>query len=306
MRTNLVCKSKVERKYNTQVMGSNKITYTPYTAGLAANEQNYSDGKLRQGSVIHIGYDVSGDFPEQKFAEALTPATTELAQAHAKSVEFGYHRQPSHIEFSLSNLQDVSDVNINAGILNRMLMQYDYEHFHGKYGNAGMFNNEKSIQLDSTVFEISSITDVFTIIESLYQEMGILGITEADYPNITMSYSSDVAALIRKPIAISGSSITTGRNEIQSAYSGMVLKEVPMHLQAGQHISLTYRPAITNHHASLPGIYSKEEGDHGMHMKTLFTYESASNEIEAKGAYVYQMVSTPTSRAIKTAQRTKK
>lgn len=303
MRTNLVCKSKVERRYNTQVMGSNKITYNPYTASLAANEQNYSDGKLRQGSVIHIGYDVAGEFPEQKFAEALTPATTELAQAHAKSMEFNYQRQPSHIEFSLSNLQDVSDVNINAGILNRMLMQYDYEHFHGKYGNAGMFNNDKSIQLDSTVFEISSIADVFTIIESLYQEMGILGITEADYPNITMSYSSDVAALIRKPIAVSGSSITTGRNEIQSAYSGMVLKEVPMHIQAGQHISLAYRPAITNHHASLPGIYSKEEGDHGMYMKTLFTYESASNEIEAKGAYVYQMVSTPTSRAIKSAQR---
>ncbi|WP_165312990.1 hypothetical protein [Vibrio ziniensis] len=306
MPTNLVCKSKVERRYNAKVMGSNKLTYTPYTASLAANEEDYSDGKLRQSSVIHISYDVTGAFPEQKFAEALTPATTELAQAHAKPIEFQYHRQPTHVEFQLSNLQDVSDVNINAGILNRMLMQYDYEQFHGAYGNAGMFNNDKSVQVDTTAVEINNLADVFTVIEALYVEMSVLGITEADYPNITLSYSSDVAALLRKPIVVSGSSMTTGRSELGAAYSGMVQKEVPNVLQAGSHISLAYRPAITNHHSSLPGIYSKQEGDHGISMKTLFTYESASNEIESKGTYVYQTVTTPTSRALAKAKASKK
>lgn len=299
MRTNLVCKSKEERRYNAQVMGSNKLTYIPYTSSLAANEEDYSDGKLRQSSVIHINYDVTGTFPEQKFAEALTPATTELKQAHAKAVEFGYHRQPTHVEFTLSNLQDVSDVNINAGILNRMLMQYDYEHFHGAYGNAGMFNNEKSHEHDSTPVEIGTVADVFTVIEALYLDMAVLGVTEADYPYITLSYSSDVAALLRKPMIISGSSVTTGRSEIATAYNGMQQKEVPNVLQAGSHISLAYRPAITNHHASVPAIYSKAQGDvHGMSMKTLFTYESASNQIESKGAYVYQKVTTPSSRAL--------
>ncbi len=47
MRTNLVCKSKVERRYNAKVMGSNKLTYIPYTPSLSANTEDYSDGKLR-------------------------------------------------------------------------------------------------------------------------------------------------------------------------------------------------------------------------------------------------------------------
>ncbi len=284
------------------------LPFTPYDSHLIPSQSTiiltlslYYLGsiQLRQASVIHINYDVTGSFPEQKFAEALTPATTELAQAHAKPIEFKYHRQPTHVEFSLSNMQDVSDVNINAGILNRMLMQYDFEQFHGAHGNAGMFNNDKSVQHDSVAVEIGTIADVFAVVEALYLEMSVLGVTEADYPNITLSYSSDVAALLRKPITISSGSITTGRSELSTAYSGMVQKEVPNVLQAGSHISLAYRPAITNHRASLPGIYSKANGDvHGLTQVTLFTYESAANEIESKGTYVYQMVTTPTSRAL--------
>ncbi|KIP71397.1 hypothetical protein SN11_16805 [Vibrio harveyi] len=301
MATNIVVKSKVERKYNAKVMGSNKITYLPYTANLAANDENYSDGKLKQATTISISYDVAGKFPEQKFAEALTPATTELAQAHALESQFAYHRQPTHVEFTLSNMQDVNDVNINAGILNRMLMQYDYEHFHGSYGNAGMFKNENSIELDTTAVSITSIQDVFVMIESLYTEMAAkLGLTESDYGSITLSYTSDIAAIIRKPIVVSGTSVTTGKVQISAAYEGMNQKEVPSILQTGSHMSMTYRPNVTNHHGSIPGIYSKANGDaHGLTQKTLFTYETASNEIEGKGAYVYQKTETPSSKAAK-------
>ncbi|CAH1521286.1 Whole genome shotgun sequence [Vibrio owensii] len=298
MRTNLVCKSKVERRYNAKVVGSNKLTYVPYTPSLAANEENYSDGQLRQSEILHINYDVTGAFPEKQFAQALTPTTTELAQAHAKPIEFSYKRQPTHVEFSISNLQDVSDVNINAGILNRMLMQYDYEMFNGKYGNAGMFNSANSVEVDDQVFAISTIADVFIVIEALHAEMSILGITESDYPRITLSYSSDVAALLRKPISVSSGAMTTGRSEIAAAYPNMTQKEVPNVLGAGSHLSLAWRSGITNHHASLPGIYSKQEGDHGLSMKTLFTYESAANQIEEKAGYVYQKTSTPNSRAL--------
>lgn len=299
MATNIVVKSKVERKYNAKVMGSNKITYLPYTANLAANDENYSDGKLKQATTISISYDVAGKFPEQKFAEALTPATTELAQAHAKETQFAYHRQPTHVEFTLSNMQDVNDVNINAGILNRMLMQYDYEHFHGSFGNSGMFANENSVEIDSVVFTVNSISEVFVLIEALYTEMAAkLGLTENDYGSITLSYTSDIAGIIRKPMMISGTSVTTGRTEIAAAYPNMVLKEVPSVLQTGSHMSMAYRPNLTNHHGSIPGIYSKANGDaHGLTQKTLFTYETASNEIEGKGAYVYQKTETPASKA---------
>ncbi|HIF5796788.1 hypothetical protein [Vibrio parahaemolyticus] len=308
MATNIVVKSKVERKYNARVMGSNKLTYIPYTPNLAANDINYSDGKLKQASTISINYDVAGKFPEQKFAEALTPATTELAQAHAKEVSFTYHRQPTHVEFTLSNMQDVSDVNINAGILNRMLMQYDYEHFHGAHGNAGMFNNSNSVELDSTVVAIASMAEVFKVIEALYSQMAVeLGVTEADYPNITLSYTSDIASIIRKPLVISGDSVTTGKTQISSAYAGMVQKEVPSVIRTGSHISLTYRPAVNNHHGSIPGIYSKADGDaHGLTQKTLFTYESAANEIEGYGAYVYQKTSTAAAKAAADRAKAKK
>ncbi|MGD1335044.1 hypothetical protein ACP6H1_21755 [Vibrio harveyi] len=301
MATNIVVKSKVERKYNAKVMGSNKLTYMPYTASLASDDTNYSDGKLRQASVISINYDVAGKFPEQKFAEALTPATTELAQAHAKETQFTYHRQPTHVEFTLSNMQDVNDVNINAGILNRLLMQYDYEHFHGAYGNSGLFKNPNSIEYDDKVVEVNSMAEVFAIIEALYVEMSTqLGVTEADYPNITLSYSSDVATIIRKPLVIASTSVTTGKTQIASAYPNMVQKEVPNVLNAGSHISMTYRPNVNNHHGSIPAIFSKADGDaHGLTQKTLFTYESASNEIEGKGAYVYQKTQTPTSKSSK-------
>ncbi|EGQ7651866.1 hypothetical protein AKH15_08605 [Vibrio parahaemolyticus] len=300
MATNVVCKSKVERRYNAKIMGSNKRTYVPYTANLAGTDEDYSDGKLQQATVIHINYDVTGKFPDDKFAEALTPSTTELAQAHAKEVEFSYHRQPTHIEFRLSSMQNVNDVNINAGLLNRLLMQYDYEHFHGKHGNSGMMQNKNAIEYDETVVTISDISGVLTVINAIYEEQAkALGLGEADHVNMTLSYTSDIAAIMRKPITSSGGDVVTGKSAVQRAYENVKMLEVPSILGTSSHISLTYRPAVNNHHGSVPGIYSKESGDHGLVQKSLFTYESAANELEAKGSYVYQLTETAASRALK-------
>lgn len=300
MATNVVCASKVERRYNAKIMGSNKRTYVPYTANLAGTDENYSDGKLKQASIIHINYDVTGKFPEEKFAEALTPATTEFAQAHARPIEFQYHRQPTHVEFRLSNMQDVNDVNINAGILNRLLMQYDYEHFHGAYGNAGMMTNKNAVEADSTVVGVSDLSGVLTVVGALYEEMAMyLGIGEAEHTQMTLSYTSDIAAIMRKPITASGGDVVTGKSAVMRAYDNIVFKEVPTHLGAESHISLAYRPSINNHHGSVPGIYSQELKDHKLVQKSLFTYESAANEIESKGAYCYQKTETAVSKVLK-------
>lgn len=307
MATNVVCKSKVERRYNTKIMGSNKRTYVPYTANLAANDNNYSDGKLQQATVIHINYDVSGKFPDDKFAEALTPATTELAQAHAKEIEFSYHRQPTHVEFRLSSMQNVNDVNINAGILNRLLMQYDYEHFHGKHGNSGMMQNKNSVEYDSTVVAVSDISSVLTVVNALYEEQTtLLGTGEADHVNMTLSYTSDIAAIMRKPITSSGGDVVTGKAAVSRAYENIKMVEVPSILGTESHISLTFRPSVNNHHGSIPGIYSKEDGSHGLTQKNLFTYESAANELESKGAYCYQKTETAASKALKAKALAKK
>ena len=300
MATNILTKSKVERQYNAKIMGSNKLSYIPYTSNLAGDVINYFDGKLRQSSVVSISWDVgNGKFPDEMIAEALSPATTELAQANATEVEFSYHRQPFHVEFTLSNMQDVNDVNINAGLLNRLLMQYDYAHFHGTNGNAGMFNNANSIQLDTTVVATNDLAAIITVIDALLTEMAIAyGIRESEYPNITLSYTSDVAAIVRKPITTAGGNVITGKSTIMSTFGGMRHEEVPPVLGAVPHISLAYRPGINNHRGALPALYSTANGDaHGLTKKQLFVYDSAANEIEGKGAYVYQKVSTPSSRA---------
>ncbi|UKA23379.1 hypothetical protein IHC92_20725 [Photobacterium damselae subsp. damselae] len=302
MATNILTKSKVERQYNMKIMGSNKLSYVPYTSNLAGDVIDYFDNKLKQSSIISVSYDVaSGKFPEEKLAQALSPSTTELAQASATQLEFSYHRQPSQVEFTLSNMQEVNDVNINAGILNRMLMQYDYEHFHGSYGNVGMFNNPNSIQLDTTAVATDDLASIITLIDALLTEMAVnYGIRESEYPNITLSYTSDVAAIIRKPITTAGGNIVTGKTTIQSTYGGMDHQEVPPVLGIESHISLAYRPGINNHRAALPSLYSTANGDaHGLTKKNLFVYDCAANEIEGKGAYVYQKVTTPASRAKK-------
>lgn len=302
MATNIITKGKVERKYNGAVMGSNKLTYNPYTSNLAANTVSYYDGKLRQSSVVHINYDLNGKFPEEEFAEALTPSSTEYTQASGREVEFSYHRQPVHVEFTLSNMQEVNDVNINAGILNRMLMQYDREHFLGKFGNAGMFNNKNSIEHDSSKpIPVNNLSELIALIDVLYNEMSTYyGIRESEYPSITLSYSSDVASIIRKPITTSSDNVVTGKSVVNETYKGMTHEEVPTIIGAGSHVSLTYRPAINNHRSALPGIYSHANGDaHGLTKKTLFTYESAANEVEGKGGYVFQRTETPASKSLK-------
>lgn len=296
MATNIVCMSKTERKYNAKIMGSNKRTYVPYTANLAGVDENYSDGKLSQGKITTINYDVTGKFPEDRFAEALTPAMTEFAQAHARETEFSFHRQPTHVEFKLSKMQNVNDINVNAGILNRLLMQYDYEHFHGAYGNFGMMNNPNSKEIDSTAVGVSDISSILTVVGALYEEMTmLLGLGEADHAQMTLSYTSDIAAIMRKPITSTGGDVVTGKSAVMRAYESVVFKEVPSILGAGSHISLAYRPAITNHHGSVPGIYSKEDGPHKLSQSSLYTYESAANEIESKGAYCYQKTETSAS-----------
>lgn len=302
MATNILAKSKVERQYNAKIMGSNKLSYIPYTSNLAGDKVNHFDGKLRQSSVVYINWDVaSGKFPEEQLADALTPATTNLAQVSGKEVEFAYHRQPFHVEFTLSNMQDVNDVNINAGILNRLLMQYDYAAFHGSNGNLGMFENPNSIELDTSPVATDDLAAIITVIDSLLSEMAIkYGIRESEYPNITLSYTSDVAAIIRKPITMAAGNIITGKSTIQSTYGGMRHEEVPPVLGAESHISLAYRPGINNHAGALPALYSSANGDaHGLTKKNLFIFDSSANEIEGKGAYVYQKVTTPASRTKK-------
>lgn len=307
MATNVVCKTKEERRYNAKIMGSNKRTYIPYTPNLAANDENHSDGKLLQTTVTIISYDVTGRFPDDKFAEALTPSTTELAQAHAKEIEFSYHRQPTHIEFRLSNMQSVNDVNINAGILNRLLMQYDYEQFHGAHGNVGMMQNANAVQYDDAVVAVSDLTGVLTVVNALYEEQTtLLGAGEADHINMTLSYTSDIAAIMRKPITSASGDVVTGKSAVQRAYENVKLVEVPSVLGTESHISLTFRPSINNHHGSAPGIYSKETGSHGLTQKSLFTYESAANELESKGAYCYQLTETAASKAAKAKTAAKK
>lgn len=300
MSTNVVCMGKIERRYNAKIMGSNKRTYVPYTANLAGDDENYSDGRLQQATVIHINYDVAGKFPEDKFAEALTPATTELAQAHAREVEFKYFRQPTHVEFSLSSMQNVNDVNINAGILNRLLMQYDYEHFHGAYGNLGMMANPNAKEVDSGQVVIQDISGVLIVVGALYEEMSMyLGTGEADHAQMTLSYTSDIGAIMRKPITSAGGDVVTGKAAVMRAYDHIIFKEVPSVLQVDSHISLAYRPSVNNHHGSIPGIYSKEDGPHKLTQCNLFTYESASNELESKGAYCFQKTETTMSKALK-------
>ena len=299
MATNILTKTKIERQYNAKIMGSNKLSYVPYTSNLAGDVIDYFDGKLKQSTIICVSYDVaSGKFPEEKLAQALSPSTTELAQASATQTEFSYNRQPSQIEFTLSNMQDVNDININAGILNRMLMQYDYEQFHGVYGNLGMFENSNSILLDTAAVAINDLASVITVIDALLTEMAInYGIRESEYHNITLSYTNDVAAIVRKPITTAGGNVITGKSTIMSTYGGMVHEEVPLVLGAESHISLAYRPGINAHRGALPSLYSTANGDaHGLTKKNLFVYDSAANEIEGKGAYVYQTVTTPSSR----------
>lgn len=286
MPTNILTKNDAIVEYNNKVMGTNRIKYPTYVTTLAGNNTDHYTGQLKTSAKKTISYDVTGKFPEDLLAETLKAASNTLPQANAAPKEFTYYREPKVVEFVLSNIQSVDTTNIEAGILNRLLMQYDLEAWAGSNGNTGIWTNDNAVELDPTVKTISSASDVLAVVGSLLTEMAIYhGVREANYPEITLSYTPDIAALLKKPI---GTTTSLGGTLLSQAYEGMKREEVPSLLGADSHISLTYRPSANFHHGGMPAVYSTEDGAHGLSKSILFAYETAAMELEAKGAYCYQ------------------
>lgn len=289
MTTNILTKDQEIVEINNAVVGSARLRYNPYIRHCIGNEDDHYDGQLREKIHKTVDYVVAQGFPEDKFAEAITSAATEFAQAQGKTVSSVYNRLPIVIEFVVSELQDVSVNNVYAGILNNMLKQFDRLAYNGGYGNKGINGNA-----NVTILPTVSVTDVPSILSAVskgYAELRKVGVRKSDYSGVAVGMTSGVASFLDSNMIETES----GMSLLENTYKDSEIDEIPVTVYGitTEYIELYFRPMITIEHGAVPSVYSQESRNHGLDMSTLFAFESMAIKIEEKGAVVRIPVTLP-------------
>lgn len=284
-----------------EIYGSNRVDYLLFVMGLCGNEEVYPTNELQEANHTKVTYDVTQKFPEDQFVAAMKPTQTELAQVHGAPSKFKYCQFPYGVEFILSKMSGVNATNIGAGIVKNMLKAYDSQSYLGAGENTGVKGNPKAnevaadwqgdydslkTQIDAAMVDLREATDI----------------TSDNYPSVTFSYTASIGTVLNQIDNYNVSNM----EKLQKAYPGMLMREIPSNLEKGSDLFLlNYRPMMTYHRASVPGVNAQEQGKYGKSLDTLYAYESTAVEVEVNGALqIYTL--TNVSAAAKAAAKAKK
>lgn len=263
------------------VYGSNRMTYTPLSIGLAGNTKSYDAGKLEEKTHTTVNYDVAQKFPQDGLAEALKATQTELKQVHGVSSEFQYVQYASGVEFNISNMAGVDPVNIRAGITNNLAKEWDTAVFYGDgLNNHGYVNHPKATIYTSPA-ALSFATLVAEMQKAVTNIKGISDVTSSNLARVRFVHDSEIAAILD---VYEAGATQTNREKLEKLFPGMPMEEAPQHLLNGGKFLMVLSEMVTLHHASLPGLYATEAGKYGLSESSLFTYESTAVELEIAGA----------------------
>lgn len=285
MPSNILYRNDDMLESNNEIYGTNKVRYVPWINRIVGSEKNYSNGKLGEMTIKSIGYDLTQKFPESKLAQLIKATSTEFAQATANPREFSYTKSVLGVEFIISNLKGADMSNVEAGILNELMKQYDVDGYSGGFGNKGVNNNPVLVETASAA--ISTIDTLMDAISKGRKTMkDKLGITDDDFSDVLMGYSSGIADVYNKRTGD-----TTGRKMVKDTFPDIEMGEIPKFITDSvgadkQYLEFYYKPMLKMHHGAAPSKYNTEEGAHGLSASSLFVYETIGVEGEATGAIV--------------------
>lgn len=282
MPANILYKDDEMLESNNSIYGTNKVRYTPWINKIVSSETNHSNGKLGEMSIKEIGYDLTQKFPEDKLAQVIKSTSTELAQAHANPREFVYTKSVLGVEFVISNMKNANMSNVEAGILNELMKQYDADGYSGSLGNKGVVNNPMLVTGENKllVTDIDSLMGAITAGRKLMKDS--IDITDGDFSSVLMGYSGGISDIMDKK-----SGDVTGRKMVSDTFPTLAMEEMPKFISGGsQYLEFYYKPMLKMHHGAAPSKYNTEAGKHGLSSSSLFIYESIGIEAEAKGAIV--------------------
>lgn len=278
MNGNFMTVDKPMVEQNEAVYGSNRVNYIPMVMGICGNMVSYAIGRLVEQQHQRVNYDLTQKFPVDKVSEVLKSTQTELPQVTGAPRIFQYLQHPEAVEFIRSNMNGVSVVNINTGIIKELLKKWDYQAYIGVNGNVGLKNNPGTV---SNTVPWADYNALKTQVDAAVNRLkAVTSLTTDEYADLNFTYTAGVAGLLSE----TNSENISNREKLQKAYPGMVFREIPAVLESAEQFYISYRPMLTFHHASVPGVYNTEAGDHGLSDKTLYTFESVAVEIEEIGA----------------------
>lgn len=279
MNSDVMTHDSVRVQQTDAAYGSNRISYDLFVMGLCGGDQAWSVGTLQEQRHQQVNYDVTQQFPDDEFAQALKATQTEIAQVTGAPIVFNYNQQPYGVEFILSKMTGVNAVNISAGIIKNLLKKFDYGVYIGVDGNFGLKNNPNAV---STAAALTSYAEFKAAVDAAIVRLkAATDFSSSNYSDVNLSYSGDIVTFLGE----TDINNTSNRQKLLSAYPNLVLEELPSNLEKSAtlfHLSL--RPMLTFHHASLPAEFAKEMGKYKLSEGTLYTYESAAVEIEVSGA----------------------
>lgn len=289
MATNVLSRNEAAVEQNNAVTGSNRLRYMGYVNHLIGGEINKSTGQLEESTTKQVEYDVLQKFPDDILAEVLKSSATEFPQVQAQGKEFKYCKTALVVEFVLSNIQGIKNTsNIEAGILNQLLMQYDAQTYTGALGNYGFTDNPNKVELAAQ--DMTTAAGITAAIGLALKEMKKIGIRKTDYNQIAVGISTEIADIWDQVDAGNANGMTIG-NIVEAAYPDISFDEIPEVISdqmglANGYLEVAYRPMIEIWHGARPAIYDTEERRYGLEKGTLFAFETAGIKIEEKGAYV--------------------
>ena len=267
-------------KQNDAAYGSNRLNYVPVSPALCGQAINYATGKLTEACHKQVTYDVTQSYPENEVTAVLTSLQTELPQITGAPLTFEYIQYSEAVEFIRSNMNTVNVVNINAGIIKEMYKKYDHSGWAGTNGNWGVKNNPNTV---TTVAPWTDYATLKTAIDAAISRLkSATDLTTESYSEVNLTYTDGVAAILSETNAEN----VSNREKIDKSYPGIVLTELPSNLEPlnNELFTVSYRPMLSFHHASIPSMYATEAGKYGLSDETLFTFESVAVQVEALGA----------------------
>lgn len=283
MNSNIIAKDQVIVDATNGLYGNNRLTYLAISVGLAGNTKPYGTGNLREAKHSNVVYDVTQKFPEHAVAEAIKATSTEFKQVHATGSEFAYNQFPSAVEFTVSNMQNIPTENVEAGILRELMKQYDHQAWIGGNGNFGYWDHPKSgaktatgsVTMASFIEEISNALDAIKLATDVPMDQ---------LSDLTVAHNGVIGKLMRQ---IDGATGEPVGEVVRKAFPELTFVEYASFLSASEtkgEFLMVYRPLVTFHHASAPGLFARESGKFGLSADALFTFESTTVEVEVAGA----------------------
>lgn len=283
MNSNIITKDQEMVAATDGLYGNNRLTYTAICVGLAGNSKSYDAGSLRETKHTNVVYDVTQKFPEHAVAEVIKATSTEFKQVHATGSEFSYQQFPSAVEFTVSNMQNVPTENVEAGIVRELWKQYDRQGWLGGNGNMGYWDHPKagkstatgSVSMASLIAELSGAMDAIKASTDVPMDQ---------LSDLTVAHNGVVGKLFRTIDPVTGDPVG---DIVRRTFPEMVFVEYASFMSASEtkgEFLMVYRPLVTFHHASFPGLYARESGKFGLSADALFTFESCTVELEVEGA----------------------